>query len=121
MGKRILVVDDEPDMLDLLGIILRTGTGWEVETTNVSSEVLGLVEQRPYDLIVTDLKMPGLDGIEMMQLVRARHDIPFVFITAHGTIESAVEAVRKGALDYITKPFRKEQILQTVRNALKEK
>jgi DNA-binding NtrC family response regulator len=107
------------DMLKLLGMILRDKTKYEIITTNNPVEALDLVKRGGYDLVITDLKMPGLDGIEMLDAVKNYDvDIPVIMMTAYGTIETAEEALRKGAFDFITKPFRKEQILFTIEKAL---
>jgi DNA-binding NtrC family response regulator len=120
MTEKILIVDDEPDMLKLLGMILRQKTTYEIVTTNNPVEALDMARNGCYDLVITDLKMPGLDGLELLQAVRTcDEDIPVIIMTAYGTIESAEEALRKGAFDFITKPFRKEQILFTIEKALK--
>jgi DNA-binding NtrC family response regulator len=119
MAEKLLIVDDEPDMLKLLGMILRDKTKYEIITTNNPVEALDLVKRGGYDLVITDLKMPGLDGIEMLDAVKNYDvDIPVIMMTAYGTIETAEEALRKGAFDFITKPFRKEQILFTIEKAL---
>ncbi len=71
-------------------------------------------------MVITDLRMPDVDGIELIEMVKQIDDqLPFMIITAYGTIESAVEAMRKGAFDYITKPFRQEQILLTIEKVMK--
>ncbi len=123
MAERILVVDDEPNMLRLLKTILMDKTGYEVETTNNPLEVEKLLkEQGPFDLVVTDLKMPLVDGIDLIDIIkRINAYIPIIIITAYGTMETAEEAIRKGAYDFITKPFRKENILITIRRALEWK
>ena len=120
MPEKLLVVDDEPDMLRLLSMIIKEKTPYEVTTTNNPLEALELAKTGSFDLIIADLKMPGLDGIELLESVkRFDEDIPVVIITAYGTVEAAVETIQKGAFDFITKPFRKEQILFTVEKALK--
>lgn len=120
MPEKLLVVDDEPDMLRLLSMIIKEKTPYEVATTNNPLEALELVKKGGFDLVIADLKMPGLDGIELLESVkRFDEDIPVVIITAYGTVEAAVETIQKGAFDFITKPFRKEQILFTVEKALK--
>ena len=79
-----------------------------------------LLKKEPFDLLITDLRMPDIDGIELIEMVKQVDDqLPFIIITAYGTIESAVEAMRKGAFDYITKPFRQEQILLTIEKVMK--
>ncbi|MDH5767793.1 MAG: response regulator [Nitrospirota bacterium] len=120
MPEKLLVVDDEPDMLRLLSMIIKEKTPYEVTTTNNPLEALELAKTGGFDLMIADLKMPGLDGIELLESVkRFDEDIPVVIITAYGTVEAAVETIQKGAFDFITKPFRKEQILFTVEKALK--
>jgi DNA-binding NtrC family response regulator len=120
MAERILIVDDEIDMLELLELIITDRTDYEVTTTNNPLEVPELLKKTPYDLVITDLRMPDVDGIELIEMVKQVDDqLPFMIITAYGTIESAVEAMRKGAFDYITKPFRQEQILLTIEKVMK--
>jgi DNA-binding NtrC family response regulator len=119
MAEKILIVDDEPDMLRLLSMIIKEKTPYEVTTTNNPLEALELAK-KGYDLLIADLKMPGLNGIELLESVkRFDEDIPTIIITAYGTVEAAVETMQKGAFDFMTKPFRKEQILFTVERALK--
>ena len=122
MSERILVVDDEPNMLRLLKTILMDKTGYEVTTTNNPLEVSKLLQEGRYDLVVTDLKMPLVDGIDLIGIVKnIDATMPIIVITAYGTIETAEEAIQKGAYDFITKPFRKETILITIKRALEWK
>ncbi|MFA5111285.1 MAG: response regulator [Desulfobaccales bacterium] len=122
MPERILVVDDEPNMLRLLKTILMDRTGYEVTTTNNPLEVSKLLQDDHYDLVITDLKMPLVDGIDLIGIIRKIDDaMPIIVITAYGTIETAEEAIQKGAYDFITKPFRKETILITIKRALEWK
>jgi DNA-binding NtrC family response regulator len=120
MTEKILIVDDEPDMLKLLSMIIREKTSYEVTTTNNPMEALDLAKKSPFDLVITDLKMPGLDGIELLDAVKqVDEDIPIIIITAYSSVEAAAEAIQKGGFDFITKPFRKEQILFTIDKAMK--
>jgi len=122
MPERILVVDDEPNMLRLLKTILMDKTGYEVTTTNNPLEVSKLLQEGQYDLVVTDLKMPLVDGIDLIGIVKnIDATMPIIVITAYGTIETAEEAIQKGAYDFITKPFRKETILITIKRGLEWK
>ena len=122
MPDRILVVDDEPNMLRLLKTILMDKTGYEVTTTNNPLEVSKLLQESHYELVVTDLKMPLVDGIDLIGIVKNLDaTMPIIVITAYGTIETAEEAIQKGAYDFITKPFRKETILITIKRALEWK
>jgi DNA-binding NtrC family response regulator len=119
MPERILVVDDEPNMLRLLKTILMDKTGYEVVTTNNPLEVSKLLQESQFDLVITDLKMPLVDGMDLIDIIKKiKASLPIVIITAYGTIETAEEAIQKGAYDFITKPFRKETILITIKRAL---
>ena len=119
MPERILVVDDEPNMLRLLKTILMDKTGYEVTTTNNPLEVSKLLQGDRYHVVISDLKMPLVDGMDLIEIIRKiDQTLPIIIITAYGTIETAEEAVQKGAYDFITKPFRKETILITIRRAL---
>lgn len=114
----ILVVDDEPLQRDILKTIL-DAEGYETYTAASGEEALELIKKFHPDIILTDLKMEGMDGIEFMEAVPEEPFQPSVIIiTAHGTISSAVEAVKKGAFDYLTKPLDKDTILLTVRRGL---
>jgi len=120
MSEKILIVDDEPDMLKLLSMILREKTSYSVTTTNNPIEALELTRSGNFDLVITDLKMPGLDGLQLLEEVKKRdEDVPVIIITAYGTIDAATEAIEKGGFDFITKPFKKEQILFTIEKAIK--
>jgi DNA-binding NtrC family response regulator len=122
MPERILVVDDEPNILRLLKTILTNKTGYEVTTTNNPLEVSKLLQEEPYDLVVTDLKMPLVEGIDLIDIIKkVNPGLPIIIITAYGTIETSEEAIQKGAYDFITKPFRKETILITIKRALEWK
>jgi DNA-binding NtrC family response regulator len=120
MTEKILAVDDEPDMLKLLGMIIREKTPYEIITTNNPLEALERARQDGFSLVIADLKMPGLDGMELLETIKqVDEDIPVIIVTAYGTMESAVETMEKGGFDFITKPFKKEQILYTIDKALK--
>lgn len=120
MAEKILIVDDEPDMLKLLSMTLQKKTPYHVTITNNPVEALTLAKSGEFDLVITDLKMPGLDGMELLDAVKKINpDTPVIMITAYGTIESASEAMSKGGFDFITKPFRIEQILFTIEKAIK--
>ena len=119
MSARVLVVDDEVDMLSLIKLILTEKTDYEVVTTNNPLEVAALLEKNKFDVIITDLKMPIMDGMDVVDAIRKKDElIPIIIITAYGSVESAEEAVNKGAFDYIAKPFRQEQLLISIRRAL---
>jgi len=122
MAEQLLAVDDEPNMLRLLKTILMDKTGYEVTTTNNPLEVSKMLQEKHFDLVVTDLKMPLVDGMDLIDIIKKIDpQIPIIIITAYGTLETAEEAVQKGAYDFITKPFRKETILITIKRALEWK
>ena len=120
MSEKILIVDDELDMLELLELIITDRTSYQVVTVSDPLKVPELLQEGDFDLLISDLRMPQMDGMELLDRVRQIDShLPYIILTAYGTVESAIEAMRKGALDYITKPFRQEQILLTVEKALK--
>jgi two-component system, OmpR family, response regulator len=120
MPATIIIVDDEPDMLLLLKIILTEKTDYQVLTTIDPHQAIDWCRESHADLLISDLRMPGMAGIELLKIVKKIDpNLPVILITAFGTVESAVEAMRHQAFDYITKPFRREQILMTVEKALK--
>jgi DNA-binding NtrC family response regulator len=113
----VLVVDDEPLQCDILKTILEAGRH-EAYTAASGAEALRLAASLLPDVILTDLKMPGMDGIELLERIPEEPFRPSIIImTAHGTISSAVEAVKKGAFEYLTKPLQKDPLLLTVRRA----
>jgi DNA-binding NtrC family response regulator len=117
---RILAVDDELDMLALLKMIIEGYSDHQVTVTNNPVEAAELLEQEQFDLFITDLKMPSMDGMELLDRAkRLDEDALVMVITAYGSLESAEEAMAKGAFDYITKPFRKEQILLAIDKAMR--
>ena len=116
----ILAVDDEPDMLTLIKMIIEGYSDHQVTTTNNPMEVAELLTKERFDLIITDLKMPGMDGMELLELAKKHDkDALILMVTAFGSLESAEEAVAKGAFDYISKPFRKEQLLLAIDKAMR--
>ena len=103
--QRILVVDDEAKMQRILDIMLRS-MGHEVACADHGGAALELLQVAPYDLVISDLRMPGIGGIELLRALRAQgNDVPVIILTAYGTIESAVEAMKLGACEYIVRPF----------------
>jgi DNA-binding NtrC family response regulator len=115
----VLIVDDEPVQAGILGDILEH-EGFDVTTRTQPQEALTLAQRQSFDLVICDLKMPGMDGIELLrQLHKIHPDLTVIIMTAYGTIETAVNAMRHGAFDYVTKPFSKEELLITVHRAIK--
>lgn len=115
---RILAVDDEPVVLDSFRKILVLA-GFAVDTVESGPEALGLVQRRDYDFVFTDLKMPGMDGVEVVKAVRhLRPDVDVAVITGYGTIETAVQTMQHGAVDYVQKPFTEDELLEFARKLL---
>jgi two-component system response regulator AtoC len=119
-GRQILVVDDEPKMRRVLEIMLQK-MGHRVLGAGNGVEALALFQANSVELVITDLRMPEMDGIELLAALRAQgSDVPVMVITAHGTIETAVAAMKHGACDYILRPFDIEVVEHTVARVLNE-
>jgi two-component system nitrogen regulation response regulator NtrX len=115
---RILVVDDEAEIRRSVRMILEY-EGYDVIEASSGPEGVALAERESPDLIFLDIKMPGMDGLEALQRIKASNDaIPVVIISGHGTVSTAVEATKAGAFDFIEKPLASERVLVTIRNAL---
>jgi DNA-binding NtrC family response regulator len=113
---RILVVDDNRELREILEEYLR-GEGDNVEGANNGKEALDKHRDNYYDLIITDLNMPELAGMELIKTVRQENETTeFVIITGYASMDSAVEAIKIGAFDYIVKPFRMEELMVVVKN-----
>lgn len=119
MDEKILIVDDDLCMLNLLSLLIQQRTSYKFTATNNPLEALDLIRQ-DVDVVIADLKMPYLDGLELLKAVkRAHEDVPVIIMAAYGTVETAAEVMRKGAFDFIIKPFKREQILLSIDKALK--
>lgn len=104
MTEKVLLVDDEEEFTETLAERMRT-RGMEVSTTNSGANALQLVDAEDYDVVVLDLKMPGIDGLEALKRIkRRRPDIQVVLLTGHATVEKGVEAIKQGALEFLEKP-----------------
>jgi len=115
---RILAVDDESVILDSFRKILVLA-GFSVDTVESGPEALTLLRAHPYDFLFTDLKMPGMDGVEVVKAARhLRPDLDVVVITGYGTIETAVETMQFGAVDYVQKPFTAEELVALAKRLL---
>ena len=120
-GRRkplVLIVDDEPNVRRVLGTLLEQA-GFAATRAASGDQALDLVRSLDPDLVITDLKMPGMDGLELLRRLRASFpEIPVVMLTAHGTVANAVEAMKRGAHDFLTKPFDKQEVVDLVGKAL---
>ncbi|MEI6455998.1 MAG: sigma-54 dependent transcriptional regulator [bacterium] len=115
--SRILVIDDEKSIRNTLKDILEYEK-YQVDDAQDGMEGLRLVKENRYDVILCDIKMPRMDGIEVLEQVQKETDTPVIMISGHGTIDTAVEAIKKGAYDYISKPLDLNRLLVTIRNAI---
>jgi len=117
--RQILVVDDEPNLRRVLGAQL-SRDGYEVHAVADGEEALRILQEQYIDVVITDLRMPRLDGLELLRRALALEpELPVVIITAHGTVDNAVEALKSGAFDYITKPFDQNEVRNVVKKALR--
>ena len=117
--KQVLIVDDEPNLRKILAAQL-SRDGYEVMLAEDGEQGLSMLREHHIDLVVTDLKMPKVDGMTLLrEALKETPDLPIVMITAHGTVDTAVEALKLGAFDYLTKPFDKDEVRQVVAKALK--
>ena len=117
-GEKILVVDDAPDTIEVLHRNL-TIAGYQVRTAPGVPEALRALEAEAVDLVITDLRMPRISGLELVRHVRENHpDTEVMMITGYATVEGAVEAVKTGAEEYLAKPFTDEELLSAVQRAL---
>lgn len=115
--ETILIVDDEKNYPLILAAVLQE-EGYETLTANSGQETLKIIRNSDVDLVLTDMKMPGMDGIELLEKIKSKDpDLPVIMMTAHGTVEKAVEAMQKGAYNYILKPFDNERMILYVKKA----
>ena len=114
MKTKILIVDDDVDALELMEELFES-KGYDPFTATNGIEALNLVRDEDPDMVISDIRMPDMDGMQLLEELSKRHpQIPVIMVTAHGTIEAAVEAIKMGAKDYILKPLRLDEILAKV-------
>jgi DNA-binding NtrC family response regulator len=117
----VLVVDDEPRILNLLHSLLKA-EGLDVTSEKSGAAAIERLRSQRFDLLVTDIRMSPVDGMEVFRSARVdQPDMPVILLTAYGSVETAIEAMKKGAFDYLTKPFKVDELLITVRRALEYK
>ncbi|MBM4321074.1 MAG: response regulator, partial [Deltaproteobacteria bacterium] len=116
-GVRVLIVDDDRSCCQLIGDEL-DGLGFTTEWRTSAAEALELLQQREYDVVVTDLRMRGMNGLELCErIVSTRPDLPVIAITAFGSLDTAIAAIRAGAYDFVTKPFETEALVVALNRA----
>ncbi|MCS6897322.1 MAG: sigma-54 dependent transcriptional regulator, partial [Nitrospira sp.] len=119
--EKILVVDDEESLRDVLSIMLKR-TGYAVTSVGDGGEAVELLNKEIFDLVITDLRMPTIDGLEVLKAAKsASPETVVLVITAFASAESAVEAMKQGAYDYLTKPFQIDEVQLIIRNALEKR
>ena len=121
MSESIIIIDDEATLRESLGRLL-TREGYLVTTAGSGEEALGLMTEQSFDLVISDIFLPGMDGIEVLRNVKERNpEQMVVMITAFASLDTAVEALRAGAFDYIMKPVIHDEIRLLIRNALSQR
>ena len=120
-GYRILIVEDDPKMREALQHIMRK-EGYAVDAAETGEGGLEKLKTADFELIISDLKLPGMDGMDVLRAAKAyQPDVSVIVITAYGTVDSAVVAMKSGAEDYITKPFNIDHIRLVVKKALEKR
>lgn len=121
MKARILVVDDEESIREFLNIMLRK-EGYDVTCVEDGQKAIDILKKKSFEMVISDLQMPHVTGLELLKFVKENYsDVLFMLITAFGTTETAVEAMKSGAYDYITKPFKLDEVRINIANALRSK
>ncbi|MFN4219725.1 MAG: sigma-54-dependent transcriptional regulator, partial [bacterium] len=120
-GFNLLIVDDEVDILNVLKFLLEK-EGYRVDTALNGEEALSKIKKKTYDIVLTDLRMPGIDGMELLERIKEEaSETDVVIMTAYASIDSAVTAIKKGASDYIVKPFINEDVKMRIKRILEHK
>ncbi len=119
--QKLLVVDDDQSLREFLEIFLAK-EGYKVDSSDSGEKALELVKQSRYDLVITDVKMPGMDGVELLKKLKIIDaTLPVILITAFASLDTAVDAMKEGAWDYLTKPFKIEELREVIEKALSSK
>ena len=119
--RKILVIDDEEDVRDTLYNVLKS-LNYESYVAADGADALKVLEKHPIDVVLSDLYMPEMDGIELLKQINIRgYKVIFIMITARPTVETAVDAIKKGAYDYLSKPFHIEEVRMKINRALEKK
>ena len=121
MSAQILVIDDEESMCNFMEIMLAK-EGYAVETANSGNDGIDMLKQKNYDLVIADMNMPGMTGLEVLQEVKSfKTEQEFIVMTAYASVDSAIEAMKLGAADYITKPFKVDEIKIVIEKSINRK
>ena len=115
--KRVLVVDDEENIRVMLGTVLRH-EGFDVTVTGSASEALAALEEQPFNVLLSDIRMPKMSGLELLDRLQAKHpQLVVIMMSAYGNVDTALEAMKRGAYDYIAKPFKPDEVVLVLRKA----
>ena len=118
-SEKILLVDDDPSLLRLLGIRL-SAAGYQIESANSAKMALGILKSFNPQLVISDLRMEGMDGMALFEKIRQQQpNLPVIIMTAHGTIPDAINATKQGVFSFLTKPFESQELLATVQQAIR--
>ena len=118
-NEKILLVDDEEYLLKSLEVFLKNETNYEIFTASDGKEAIEIIDSKDIDLILTDLKMPEISGVELMEYVKGKsEDVPVIVMTAYASLNSAIEALRNGAYDYLIKPYEFDMVLIVIKRAI---
>jgi DNA-binding NtrC family response regulator len=121
MSEKVLLVDDEVELLDTLSERMRN-RGMEVATSSSGVEALKKVDQEAYDVIILDLMMPGVDGLEALKILKEkRPELQVILLTGHATVEKGIEAMKLGAMDFLEKPADLNQLTEKIKKAQAKK
>ena len=118
---KILVVDDDPSVLGFISLVLKR-KGYEINAFEKAEDALDILQKENFDAVLTDIKMPGISGIEFLEKIHEiNRDIPVILMTAYADLDITVEAIKKGVFDFIIKPYQSEQIFHAIEKAIKYK
>ena len=120
LQQSILVVDDDLHVLEVVDARL-SSSGFRVYKASGAQKALGILNEKKVDLIISDMKMPGMNGMDLLKNIRSfTPGVPVIFLTAYGTIPDAVKAFKAGAIDYLAKPFDGHELINKIRKILKD-
>jgi DNA-binding NtrC family response regulator len=115
---RMLIVDDDKEIRNILSIFLSEDEGCIIDTAGTGEEALSKHINSPYDIVITDINMPGISGFDLIKKIKGREDIvEFIIITGYASVDTAIDAVRIGAFDYVVKPFKFDELKIVINNA----
>jgi DNA-binding NtrC family response regulator len=115
---RLLIVDDDKVVRKMLSLYLSEDEGFIIETAETGEEAFSMHTNSPYDIVITDINMPGMTGIELIKKIKMREDtLEFIIMTGYASVDTAIDAVRVGAFDYVVKPFKFDELKIVISNA----